>query len=491
MKKKKILISAIFLLSLSFLFIGNTFYASAVEDNDRICKGVFIDEVDVSGMTREEAEVAVNNFVEELRSKEVAIYVEDNVVNTTLGVLGYTYVPNNNIDEALSLGKKGNLIKRYKDLKDIEQGSMVYPLTFTLDENDMTEFIEAELSPYNVEPVNASVSRVKKQFVYTDHIMGRKVQVDQTVEILKNAILNGWNRSNLMLNAVMVEVTPEYTRDVVEKCNTILGTFTTEYASSAEGRAANLANGARLINNAVIYPGEVFSSYEYLTPFTIANGYYEAGAYQQGRVIDSIGGGACQVTTTLYNAVLFSELEVVERAAHSMTISYVGLSRDAAIAGTYKDFKFKNSSNVPIVIEAYTVDKRITFNIWGHETRDTRNRKIEFVTVVLSETPPSADVVTEDPNQPTTYRKVTQSAHTGYKAELYKVIYENNEEVSRQLVNKSTYSAAPRYVTVGTKVVKPKEEAKPKEPKKPNNEEVLEQAPEADLYLEEEVYEDE
>jgi vancomycin resistance protein YoaR len=313
--------------------------------------------------------------------------------------------------------------------------------------------------------VNASVTRKKGEFVYTDHIVGSKVNVEQTTLLIKEAI-NNWNRQDIIVNAVLEDELPIYTKEILEKCNTVLGTYSTEFTDSAEGRAANLANGARLINNAVIYPGEVFSSYEYLTPFTAKNGYYVAGAYLQGKIIDSVGGGACQVTTTLYNAILASELEVVERQPHSMTISYVDLSRDAAIAGTYKDFKFKNNTDVPILVEATTVGRKITFKIWGNETRDTKDRRIEYVTVVLSETPPPADVITKDKTQLTTYKKVTQSAHTGYKAELYKVIYENDVEVSRTLVNKSNYSAAPRYITVGTKEIEVEEEKPKKDPKK-------------------------
>lgn len=494
MKLRKVILSAIFILSVSLMFLGNAFLVSAEEDDSRICQGVFIDEVNVGGMTKEEAEEAVQNFVKDLQSKVLAVFVDENVVYTTLGELGYTNEANNHIEEALGFGQKGNLIKRYKDLKDIEHGGMVFPLAFKIDNKKIKEFIESQCSAYNINPVNAAVSRVNKQFVYTDHKVGRMVDINQTLELVENAVNENWNRENLVLQAVMAEDMPKYTREDVEKCNTLLGSFTTEYASSAEGRAANLANGARLINNTVLYPGDIFSSYEHLQPFNKSNGYYEAGAYQQGRVVDSIGGGACQVTTTLYNAVLFAELDIVERYAHSMTISYVDLSRDAAIAEHVKDFKFKNSSESPIVVEAYTVGRKITFNIWGNENRDKKNRRIEFVTVVLSETPPPADVITEDPNQPTTYRKVTQSAHRGYRAELYKVIYENNVEVSRQLVNKSTYQAAPRYITIGTKVVKPpkKEEEKPKKEVKENsNNVVLDHAPAADVYVEEEVYEDE
>jgi vancomycin resistance protein YoaR len=475
MSRRKIILSAIFLLSVSFLLmpgevasrfnllLGSTVYASA-EENDTICKGVFIDEVDVSGMTKSEAESAVKDFIDGLKNKGVAISVGDNTVYATMSDLGYTGELNDMIDQALALGKSGNLIKRYKDLKDIEQGNFVYQIDFKYDESKIKNIVTNEVSAYNVAPVNATLSRKNGEFEYTDHVVGSKVNIDETTKLIEDAI-QIWNRQDLVVNAVVEEDMPVYTKDILEECDTVLGTYSTEYADSAVGRANNLANGARLINNAVIYPGDTFSAYEYLTPFTEENGYYVAGAYLQGKVIDSVGGGACQVTTTLYNAVLGAELEVVERQPHSMTISYVELSRDAAIAGTYKDFKFKNNTDVPILIEAFTQGRKITFKIWGHETRDNKNRTIEYITKVLSETAPPADVITEDPTQPTTYRKVTQSAHTGYKAELYKVVYENGVEVSRTLVNKSNYSAAPRYVTVGTKVVEEEKKDDPKDKK--------------------------
>lgn len=453
MRRKSTILSAFLFLALFILFWGNVKHASAEENNNTICQGVFIDNVDVSGMTKEEAKAAVDSYVESLRNKGLAVMVGDNIIYRTMGELGYTAVQNDNIDQALAFGKSGNLIKRYKDLKDIEQGNVVLPLSFTYDVNKISEFVSGDVSAYNVAPVNASVKRENGQFIYTDEVVGSKVNIDETVRAVENAITN-WNRQDVIVDAVMEDDVPLYTRQDVEQCNTIIGSFTTEYASSAEGRAANLANGARLINNTVLYPGDVFSAYQVLTPFTEKNGYYIAGAYLNGVVVDSVGGGACQVTTTLYNAVLAAELEVVERQPHSMTISYVDLSRDAAIAGTYKDFKFQNNTDAPIVIEASTKNRKITFSIWGHETRDTVNRKIEYETVVLSTIKPKADVVTKDPSQPTTYRKVTQTAHTGYKAQLWKVVYENGVEVSRTQVNSSSYESAPQYVTVGTKEVK-------------------------------------
>lgn len=452
---RKYILSAILLISISLILAGNAVYASADENETKVCQGVFIDDVDVSGMTKAEAEVAVENFLNDLRSKGIAIKVGDNIVYSTMGDMGYHYEPNDNLDQAMNLGKAGNLIKRYKDLKDIEQGKLVLPLTYTFDENKIKELVGIDVSAYNIAPTDATIKRENSEFIYTDHVVGSKVNIDKTVQLIENAIA-GWNRQDIIIEAVVEDDMPKYTRDIVEQCDTILGTFTTDYSSSASGRAANLENGARLINNTVLYPGDVFSAYKVLTPFTEENGYSIAGAYLNGLVVDSVGGGACQVTTTLYNTVLAAELGVVERQPHSMTISYVDVSRDAAIAGTYKDFKFTNNTDTPIVIEAATKNRKITFKIWGHEIRDIANRKIEYVTKILSTTEPPADVITKDPAQLTTYRKVTQSAHTGYRAELYKVVYENGVEVSRSIVNTSNYQAAPQYITVGTKEVKDK-----------------------------------
>lgn len=456
MVKKKNIITLGLLFVICFFSTAITTKVLAASEDDTITKGVYIDSIHLGGMTEDEAKQAVKDYVDDLKSKKITVKIDENTEAITLEKLGYDYKENDFIDSALQIGKKGNLIKRYKELKDTEESNLVYNLEFSINDKKLKEFVKDKCSSYNVAAVNAGVKRENGGFVYTDHKIGRKVDVDKTVDAIKTAITDGWNHEDIALNAVVEDDQPKYTKEDVEKCNTKLGTFSTTYTTSSNDRAGNLANGARLINNTVLYPGDVFSAYDKLTPFTTDNGYYEAGAYSNGKVIDSIGGGACQVTTTLYNAVLLSELEVVERQPHSMTISYVDLSRDAAIAGTWKDLKFKNDTKAPILIEAYTSGRTITFNIWGDETRDAKNRTIKFETVVLEEKSPGADIVTKDPTKPTTYSLTTQSAHTGYAAELYKIVYENGVEVSRTRVNKSVYNATPRYVTVGTKKVEEK-----------------------------------
>ncbi len=460
MKKRKIIFTTILLFAICVFSTTISSKVLAASEDEVITKGVYIDSIPIGGLTVGEAKQAVQDYVDDLKSKKITVKVDDNSETITFGDLDYDYMANNYIEEALEIGKLGNLIKRYKELRDIEETNLVYNLEFTINDEKISEFVENKCSSYDVPAVNATITRKNGEFQYTDHSVGRKLEANETTAAIKKAVLENWNQQDIELSAIVVDDKPKYTKEMVEKCNTILGTFSTTYTTSSADRAGNLANGGRLINNTVLYPGDVFSAYEKLTPFTTSNGYFQAGAYANGKVVDSIGGGACQVTTTLYNAVLLSELEVVERASHSMTIGYADLSKDAAIAGTWKDLKFKNNKETPIVVEVYTVGRTITFNIWGEETRDTNKRKIKFETVVLNEKAPGPDVITKDPTKPTTYELTTQSAHIGYVAELYKIVYENGVEISRTRVNKSTYNASPRYVTVGTMKVKPEKPVK-------------------------------
>ena len=396
------------------------------------------------------------------------------MVTTTLGELGYSCNLEESVEEAMSLGKDGNFLNRYRESKEIAEKGEAINLVASLDKDVLRQFVEENCTQFDVEPVNASLTRENGRFIVIEHKSGRKVSVQDTVDLIESCILaqDCTTTEKIEIAAVVEVAEPEYTTEMTSLCKDVLGTFTTSYTSSSASRSGNVANGARLINGSVVWPGETFSAGGTMNPITAANGYYMAGAYENGQVVESIGGGVCQVSTTLYNAALMAELEITERSNHSMIVSYVKPSMDSAIAGTYKDLKITNNTDAPIYIEGVTANKHITFTIYGHETRPA-NRTIKYESEVLEVIQPGAEKVTKDPTQPTTYRKVTQSAHVGYKAQLWKIVYEDGKQVSREKVNYSSYAAEPAYVTVGTK------EAEEEEVK----EEVAapETAPEADV----------
>ena len=175
-----------------------------------------------------------------------------------------------------------------------------------------------------------------------------------------------------------------------------------------------------------------------------------AGSYENGQVVETYGGGICQVSTTLYNALLFAELEIVERYPHSMLVNYVDPSRDAAIAGDTKDLKFKNNQETPIYLEGgIDSSNQLRFTVYGKETRD-ENRTLEFVSETLAEEEYEVKYQ-EDPSAALGSVTYEGSPHTGKSARLWKVIYVDGKETDRQQINESHYNKSDQIIKIGTK----------------------------------------
>ncbi len=156
------------------------------------------------------------------------------------------------------------------------------------------------------------------------------------------------------------------------------------------------------------------------------------------------------MSTTLYNAVINAELEIVERSPHSMVVAYVDVSRDAAISGDYKDLKFKNNTEYPVYLEAYARDGKVVCNLYGHEIHDA-GRKVDFEMVFEGTIPKPAEKITKDSSKPEGYRQVTYNGKTGSKVSTYKIVTENGKQISKDWFSSSTYRATADEVTVGTK----------------------------------------
>ncbi|MBD5503664.1 MAG: hypothetical protein HDR09_07975 [Lachnospiraceae bacterium] len=417
---------------------------------DKFESGIYVDDMNLSGMTLQEAEDQIEAYVNSFGEAEITMNaVEGGTIVTTASELGLKWGNEAILKEAANFGRDGDILRCYKELKDLEYQNKVYHVKFDFDKNKIRTLIEENATQYNREAVNATLTKTEEGFDITEGQSGVMVDTTASVDTVYDYLTSDWDGTSCEIDLVITVEEPKGNAEDLAKVRDVLGTFTTSYSTSGGSRSANVANGCNLINGTTMYPGDEFSAYEAVSPFTEANGYYMAGSYLNGQVVDSLGGGICQVSTTLYNAVLLSELEVTERYNHSMIVTYVDPSADAAIAeSSGKDFKFKNNLDYPIYIEGVTTpDKQITFTIYGVETRDS-NREVIYESVVLERTVPDTEVIYTNESLPVGYCSV-QSAHIGYKAQLWKVVRENGVEVSREQVNSSSYMKAPRSATVG------------------------------------------
>lgn len=437
-------------LLLAICLLAMTSSMTVCAAGETILKGVSIDKLDVSGMTREEALAALESYEKNLGGQSIKLGIGDNVIEAKLSDLGVTFDNEDLVDEAIGVGHAGNIVKRYKDQKDLQHSGKTFPLSWQTNEDTVRTYVENNCTKYDKKAQNASLTRENGAFNFVAGTEGLELNVDSAVRTISDYLENSWTSDNTEVLNLETQVTePEGSAEELANIKDLLGSFTTSFSTSGSNRCKNVSSGASHINGTVLYPGEEFSAYETVSPFTEANGYAMAGSYLNGEVVDSMGGGICQVSTTLYNAVLRAELNVTERSPHSMTVHYVDLSEDAAIAGTYKDFKFVNSTEYPIYIEGYTTsDKKITFNIYGKETRD-KNRTISFESQIVSETP-ATTILQEDAGQGIGYKAVSSKGSSSYVAELYKIVKVNGVETDRIKVNKSTYKGTNRVVTYGT-----------------------------------------
>lgn len=422
----------------------------SAKHQDTIKNGVRAEELSLAGMTAEEASAVIEDYVAGLRDCEINLLIGDEAtVTVTAGELGIAWGNPELVDEALTLGTRGNIVQRYKALADLEHENKVYPIELSFDIAAIDQVLQEQCSRYNRDAVDMSLVRENGSFRVVEGQTGCLLDVETSIDTIYEYLTAEWNRDTCSIT-LDVEITqPRGTEEQLLQVKDVLGTFTTSFSSSGQSRSANVTNGCRLIDGTLLYPGDEFSTYETVAPFSEANGYYMAGSYLNGKVVDSIGGGICQVSTTLYNAVLLAELDVTMRYNHSMVVSYVDPSADAAIAeSSGKDFKFVNNTDYPIYIEGtVSKDKKISFTVYGVEVRDP-GRVVSFVSEVLETTEPSAEVIYTDASRPIGFVDVS-SAHTGYKARLWKVVTQDGVEISREIVNKSSYKMSPRSAVVG------------------------------------------
>lgn len=427
-----------------------------------IYEGISVDNIDLSGKTREEAEKIIDTYTKELKNKKIDMKTDLSKVGISLKDFGMKTDAKLVLENAYSYGKIGNIIRRYKEQADSKQHKINFNIKKTIDKKAWNKKLKEKENKLVIHAKNATVKRVNQKFQVIDEQYGKNIEYGKGYKEFITYLNTKWNgkKGEFLLPTSVDE--PKYKRADLEQVKDVLGTYSTNFIASTLDRSQNIATGANHINGTVVYPGEEFSTYAKIAPYTYENGYRVGKAYSNGMVIDSIGGGVCQVSSTLYNALLRADLEITERAPHSMTVGYVPLAADAAMADTYKNLKFKNNTKTPVYVEAVTDSSNITITIYGKETRP-KNQEERFRSETVEVYYPGDDIVTQDSSMLEGQMVVTQSSHTGYKAELWKDIYQNGKKIDSVLVNTSIYQSAPRRVTVGTKKLEPKVEKKEKQ----------------------------
>lgn len=415
-------------------------------DHEKIYEGVTVMGLDLSGMTQEEAKAVLDQaFDETVLSKTILLKYGEKTWKYTYADLGFTANTEELAAKAYEVGRSGDVKQHYEALARLSSAKVDFEMTDQYDTAKLEEIITGIQGELDQPAKDATITLVSGKFVIEDEKAGYTLNVEDCRAKLNSALDT---RDSAELELTVEEVQPTRTRAELSKIQDMIGEFSTTYNSREVDRSKNLQVGSSKIDGTVLMPGETFNYNDAVSPVNAASGYRNASTILDGEYVPGMGGGLCQVCTTLYNAVIRAELEVTQRFAHSLKPSYVKLGQDAAMSIGGKNFQFKNNSSAPIYIQAYASGGKIVARIYGAEEHDP-SRSVSFETVVVKEYEKPAEKVKEDPSQPEGYRKVTHKGYTGCKVDVYKIVTQNGK-TTREYFSSSSYMSTADEVTIGT-----------------------------------------
>lgn len=405
------------------LFLIFKGHLNKLDGKDKIAKGIHVCGVDLSGKTKKQAEKKLDKELAKCETVIASFKVEKVETNISLKKLGISYKNSikNLVNEAYDYGKTGTAIGRYLRLKKAIKNGINLGDGYTVDNKKTNNILGKKLPKFKNGTVNAKIDTSKETPKVIEGKEGIVVDKKATIKKINNLLGSDWNKKQISVEVVSKKGKPEITKAMIKKATDVLGTYTTYY-NAGSSSATNIETAAKHIDGTVVLPEEEVSADSLMAPYTKEEGYADAPSYAGNKIVSSMGGGICQDSTTLYNALLLAEIEITQRHAHSMMIAYVEPGFDAAIADDVMDLKFKNNTGYPIYIDVKCGNGELTYTIYGKEYRNS-NRDIKYVS--------------ESENNETGEKEKSKKKTVTYN--LYKITYENGVEISKTFFNSSTY----------------------------------------------------
>ena len=486
----------VFLIVIFVAFLFSVIFSIININNIKIFQWVSISGINVSNMTKNDAKDMVSNIIDD-KDKSIKVKIGDYQTETTFENLEINYDIDYYINQAYNLGRSGNIFKNNFEILSLNFNNRNIETKAELNEEKLNKFIDEILenlpnkvvqSSYYIENDNLIITSGKKGTtidkedlknriynvinniniekndieISTTEIEPDKIDVEKIYNEVYKEVKNAYyekspfkvysevtgvsfNKDELynMLQEQKNEYTIklEYTKpDItindldVDIFKDTLGTFTTKYDPQNLNRATNLSLASKKINGTILSPGEEFSYNKIVGARTIEAGYKEAKIYSNGKVMDGLGGGICQLSSTLYNAVVYANLEVTERHNHQFLTSYIKAGRDATVAYGSKDLKFVNSRSYPIKIETKASNGVVYCTIYG--VKEETEYDIDFDIETISDKEPEVKYEYDD-TLPLGKEEVKQQGSNATSVKVYKITKLNNNIISKTLISEN------------------------------------------------------
>lgn len=420
-----------------------------VVTQDTFAQGLLVDHVHIGGMTREQAKAAL---LQNAGYDQQALQIQLDVEGYQWVLTGEQLPVQRNIDAVLdtayAFGRLGTpetissgvtpMEYRYQHLYHTVSNAAYLYTEVTYDPAKVRELVGIIEETVNCEPMDAQIATFdfnSRSFTFSDEKMGLKVDGDALYQVICDALNRKDYRASIRVEAE--KLLPKVTKVELMNSFSLISSFTTQ-TTSDQNRNNNVDLAARALMGTVVMPGETFSFNQTTGQRTTEKGYLPAAAIAGGTTVDEVGGGVCQVSSTLFNAAVMADMTIVSRSPHTWPSNYVDKGRDATVNWPNLDFQFRNDGSSPIFIVSFYQNRNCTVEIYGASLGAGESRAMTSQVIDQTE-PPLEPIRNLNPELPYGTEKEVKKARTGYVVETYKIYLRNGMEYRREKLCTSTY----------------------------------------------------
>ena len=427
--KKYIFKAAILVLCLIIL-LGLYLLLKTLNSN-LIYDGIKIDEIDVSKLTDKEALKLLKDKKDNMKKRNMKLVYNDMDFYFSYKDMGFEFLYEEAVNKAYAVGREGNIFKRLLDILIAKYKGVKIDLKFVYNKDRIVQIVAKASAEINVEAKDAEFHFNNGNIHITDEVVGKVVNEEKLINMIEENLL----KANTIEIPVESKI-PKVSKSLLSRINGVIGEYSTSFLGSSPGRIENIRLSAESINGKILLPGQSMSFNETTGPIREEFGYRGATVIVGGQYTSGVGGGVCQTSTTLYNALLMAGVTILERSPHSIPPKYVDLGRGAAVAENLLDLKFRNDFDFPIYIATEVKDNRVFVYVYGDTSLRDYTVKIESE---LIETIKAKEELIVDENLKAGEKILVQEGRDGYKVKTYRYIIKNGIVVDKEVISNDYY----------------------------------------------------
>ena len=433
-----------FLVILAIIFmIGKTDVVDAFDFEGKIHKNVYVGSIDLSQLTKKQAVQKINSYISD--NRYLVLTYKNEEITIDKNKLEVDYKVEELVDKAYNVGRNQDIISNIKTKVSLNKGNKeIITLSCSYSTSKLDNLVDEIHSKFYVYPVDATAKIIDDEIIVTKGRVGQTINRDRLKDIIVYQIEN----LELEKTEIPIEVVkPKYTYSQLKKIDTLLGSYETFFNPKNQSRANNICVATNSTDNIIVDTNEKFSFNTVLENKNARSKLKEAPIILNGKQDKGLGGGICQVSTTIYNAALYAGMNIVEVNNHSIPSFYIKKGRDATVSNGYIDFVFKNEYKTPVIIHNQIFDNKIVSKIYG-SSEDKKNIEIETEIVKVIK---NKKIYQSAPNLEKGTKVVEQKGRLGYTVNTFRLYKLDGEVLKKELINTSDYPPCDEIILNGTR----------------------------------------